>query len=169
MDVKVEVKRVVKALVREVSSRNKSKGNIKANKYKIGLFCIKVIPVFMFIIMWLHVGLLLFNINGPCADTIAGSALFPSIIILSISEMLNFCWLHKSMTIYSLVVDIFINYERYIGFGVLLLPLRILSFVSGIIVALLLLFNIKKFIYKCCTFNNIVYVEHYQEFTTQSN
>lgn len=32
--------------------------------YKIGLLSVKYLPVIMFLIMWVHVGLALFGING---------------------------------------------------------------------------------------------------------
>lgn len=54
--------------------------------YKIGLLALKYIPVIMFLIMWVHTGLSVFGINGPCADTVAGSAIIPSILILTISN-----------------------------------------------------------------------------------
>ena len=88
--------------------------------YKLGLLAIKLIPIIMFFIMWIHTGLLIIGINGPCADTIAGSAIIPSILILAISSLFKFCWLHKAFTIYSLCVDLGINYERLIGFGPIL-------------------------------------------------
>lgn len=71
----------------------------------------------MFMSMWVHTILLNFGINLPFAETIMGCALLPSILILSFSNVFNFCYIHKAMTIYSLIVDLCINIERYIGFG----------------------------------------------------
>ena len=88
--------------------------------YKLRILAIKYIPIIMFFIMWIHTGLLIIGINGPCADTIAGSAIIPSILILAISSLFKFCWLHKAFTIYSLCVDLSINYERLMGFGPIL-------------------------------------------------
>lgn len=53
--------------------------------YKMGLLALKYIPVIMFLIMWVHTGLSIVGVNGPFADTIAGSAIIPSILILTIS------------------------------------------------------------------------------------
>ena len=88
--------------------------------YKLGLLAIKYIPIVMFLIMWIHTGLLIVGVNGPCADIIAGSAIIPSLLILAVSRLFRFCWLHKLFTMYSLSVDLCINYERLIGFGLLL-------------------------------------------------
>ena len=143
---------------------------IKELDYKIGLLSIKLIPVAMFLIMWLHTGLLLFNIKLPIADTIAGSALFPSILILSISRMLKFCWIHKSLTIYSLLVDTCINYHRYIGFSNLLFYHRLMYFIVGLVLFIFLAFNFNKYLKGCVNLKSLVYyVRNYKEFTTQSN
>lgn len=122
---------------------------IRCIDYKIGLLALKYIPIIMFLIMWIHTGLLIFSISGPCADTIAGSAIIPSILILAISQMFKFCYIHKMLTIYSLVVDFCINFQRYIGFGIILYPMRVLLFIIGIIVFILLVTKFNKYRYKC--------------------
>lgn len=118
--------------------------------YKLGILAIKYIPVLMFLIMWLHTGLLILGIDGPCADTIAGSAIIPSILIFSMSHIFKFCYIHKLLTVYSLAVDLCINFQRLIGFGYLVEELRILMFIIGTILFFLLLLKFKKYRYKCC-------------------
>ena len=124
---------------------------ISCTDYKLGILIIKYIPIIMFLIMWIHTGLLIFGINGPCADTIAGSAIIPSILIFSMSHLFKFCYIHKLLTIYSLAVDLCINVQRYVGFGYILNICRIIMFVLGTILFFLLLFKFKKYRYKCCT------------------
>lgn len=104
--------------------------------------------------MWIHTGLLIIGINGPCADTIAGSAIIPSILILAISGLFKFCWLHKAFTIYSLCVDLCINYERLMGFGPILQPLRVAIFILGIVLFILLIVKFKKYKERCCVIKN---------------
>lgn len=123
--------------------------------YKLGLLAIKYIPIVMFLIMWIHTGLLIVGVNGPCADTIAGSAIIPSLLILAISRLFRFCWLHKLFTMYSLSVDLCINYERLIGFGMLLQPLRSLFFIIGTFLFILLIVKFNKYRKKCCSIKNI--------------
>lgn len=118
--------------------------------YKLGLLAIKFIPIIMFFIMWIHTGLLIIDINGPCADTIAGSAIIPSILILAMSSLFRFCWLHKLFTIYSLCVDLCINYERYMGFSFILQPFRVVVFIVGIILFILLIVKFEKYKERCC-------------------
>ena len=123
--------------------------------YKLGLLAIKYIPIVMFLIMWIHTGLLIVGVNGPCADTIAGSAIIPSLLILAISKLFRFCWLHKLFTMYSLSVDLCINYERLIGFGLLLQPIRSLLFIIGTFLFILLIVKFNKYRKKCCSIKNI--------------
>ena len=100
--------------------------------------------------MWIHTGLLILGINGPCADTIAGSAIIPSILIFSMSHIFKFCYIHKLLTVYSLAIDLCINFQRYIGFGCIVEEFRILMFIIGIILFFLLLVKFNKYRYKCC-------------------
>lgn len=123
---------------------------INYEEYKIGLIALKYIPVLMFVIMLMHTGFLIFGLNGPCADTIAGSAVIPSIIILAISNMFKFCYLHKLLTLYSLSIDLCINFQRYIGFGIYLHFVRYIMFIFGIIILCILIFKFNKYKTNCC-------------------
>ena len=127
---------------------------INCTDYKLGMLAIKYIPIIMFLIMWIHTGLLILGINGPCADVIAGSAIIPSILIFSMSNLFKFCYIHKLLTIYALAVDLCINFQRLIGFGYLVEELRTLMFIIGIILFFLLLLKFKKYRYKCCILRN---------------
>ena len=127
---------------------------INCTDYKLGILAIKYIPIIMFLIMWIHTGLLILGINGPCADVIAGSAIIPSILIFSMSHIFKFCYIHKLLTIYALAVDLCINFQRLIGFGYLVEELRILMFIIGTILFFLLLLKFKKYRYKCCILRN---------------
>ena len=122
--------------------------------YKLGMLAIKYIPIVMFLIMWIHTGLLILGINGPCADVIAGSAIIPSILIFSMSNLFKFCYIYRLLTIYALAVDLCINFQRLIGFGYLVEELRILMFMIGTILFFLLLLKFKKYRYKCCILRN---------------
>ena len=123
---------------------------INCTDYKLGMLAIKYVPIIMFLIMWIHTGLLILGINGSCADIIAGSAIIPSILIFSMSHVFKFCYIHKLLTVYSLCVDLCINFQRLIGFGNLIEEFRILMFIIGTILFFLLVFKFKKYIYKCC-------------------
>ena len=123
---------------------------INCTDYKLGILAIKYIPIIMFLIMWIHTGLLILGIDRPCSDVIAGSTIIPSILIFSMSNLFKFCYIHKLLTIYALAVDLCINFQRLIGFGYLVEELRILMFIIGTILFFLLLLKFKKYRYKCC-------------------
>ena len=123
---------------------------INCTDYKLGILAIKYIPIIMFLIMWIHTGLLILGIDGPCADVIAGSAIIPSILIFSMSHIFKFCYIHKLLTIYALAVDLCINFQRLIGFGYIVEEFRTLMFIIGTILFFLLLLKFKKYRYKCC-------------------
>lgn len=143
---------------------------LSTSDYKLVLFCIKYIPVIMFLIMFIHTGLLLMGINLGIADTIVGCAIIPSLLILSISKLLKFCWLHKSLTIYSLIVDLCVNWEKYIGFGDVVYPLRMLIFGIGVIFLGLLLVKLKSYNTKCVKGKRLLfYVRAYKETFIENN
>lgn len=79
------------------------------------------------------------------ADFMIGCAILPSLLILAVSSVFNFCIVHKSMTVYSMFVDLMINIERYIGFGAALLPVQITMSIIGIIILFFLFKKTKLF------------------------
>ena len=80
------------------------------------------------------------------ADSIVGCSILPSILIFALSDVFQFCWVHKSLTGYSLICDVLINSNRYIGLGALVIPLKTtLAVVGGVLfIALLCKSGIKK-------------------------
>lgn len=146
------------------------KEGIRLADYKLALLSIKYIPVVMFLIMWIHTGLLILGINLGVADTIAGCAVIPSILILSISRMLHFCYIHKLLTVYSLLIDLCINWNRYVGFGILLSPIRVFFFTIGTLLLIKLLLNFRKYTKNCVNINEFVkHVTAYKETTIKDN
>lgn len=108
-------------------------------EHKWALICLKFIPAIMFLSMWIYALCGLFGINLWIADTIMGCSLIPSVLILSLSQVFHFCTLHKSLTIYSLGVDVLINIERYVGFGSALFIVESIVVVIGLVLFILLL------------------------------
>lgn len=92
--------------------------------HKVAMLCLKYIPVVMFLLMWLYMTSAVFGIDLIIADSIVGCSILPSILIFALSDVFRFCWVHKSLTGYSLISDILINTNRYIGLGSLVLPLK---------------------------------------------
>lgn len=96
------------------------------------MICLKYIPVIMFLLMWLYMICSVFGLELIIADSIVGCSLLPSLLIFSLSEVFQFCWLHKSLTGYALVSDLIINTNRYIGLGPLVLPLKSIMATIGV-------------------------------------
>lgn len=107
--------------------------------HKTAMLCLKYIPVIMFLIMW---GYTIFAVLGwelIIADTIVGCSILPSILIFALCDVFKFCWIHKSLTAYSLLVDILINANRYIGLGVYVFLIKWVFVILGFILFILLI------------------------------
>lgn len=114
--------------------------------HKRAMLCLKYIPVIMFLLMWIYMVFAVVGAELIIADSIVGCSILPSILIFALSDVFQFCWIHKSLTAYSLLCDILININRYIGLGVLVIPLKTtLAIVGGILVIALF---IKQYINK---------------------
>ena len=99
--------------------------------HKVAMLCLKYIPVIMFILMWMYMGFAIVGAELVIADSIVGCSVFPSILIFALSDVFQFCWIHKSLTGYSLLCDLIINLNRYIGFGPWVIPIKTAMFIIG--------------------------------------
>lgn len=127
----------------------------KNNQYKIGLIALKYIPILMALSMFIHCILTLLGIKAFFAETIMGCSLFPSILILSLSSIFNFCYIHKCFTIYALIVDICINIDKYIGLEKIRVFLLHLMVLIGAALFILLIVRIKKYKYSCVSLKKL--------------
>lgn len=107
------------------------------DKLKSCILAIKYTPAIMASLMIAHTGLLILNIHLPIGDIIAGSAIIPSLLLLFLSNVFSFCWVHKGLILYSLLIDGCINFEKFIGFGKYLYIMRISMFYLGIFILLM--------------------------------
>lgn len=123
---------------------------IRSSKYRAGLLTLKYMPILMALIMYIHVILMRIGIYTQIATTIAGSAILPSILIFTMSSMLKFCYIHKTLTIYSLVVDLFTNLHFYFNLGLYGVYLLDILFFIGTGVFILLLNKLNMYNTKCC-------------------
>lgn len=119
-------------------------------EYKITLLCLKYIPVIMFLLMWFYMICAVFSITFPFSSAIAGCSVLPAILIFSLSSVFRFCWVHKTLTIYSFIADITINLNKYIfGFGTAILVFKWVMLIVGFIIFLMLLFKINRLTTAC--------------------
>lgn len=119
-------------------------------EHRGAIFCLKHIPVIMFVLMWFYTILALCGINLWIADTIVGCSILPSVLIFSLSKLFKFCWIHKAATVYSLTVDILINVDKYIGLSNLLIPIQALVCIIGLFLFIMLVIKMGwlKYIFK---------------------
>lgn len=110
---------------------------INTKKHKRGLLALKYAPIITALLMWCSLVFIQFDLIQPVVKTLAGSALIPSILILLISDMLEFCYIHKALTIYSLVVDIWINVNKFHYLGNFVPYVRIGFIIIGLVLFIL--------------------------------
>lgn len=114
--------------------------------HKIAMLCLKYIPVIMFLAMWGYTIFAVLGLDLIIADTIVGCSILPSILIFALSDVFHFCWVHKSLTGYSLLVDLLINTNKYIGLGALAIYLKTGMAIIGtlLFIALLIKWRFKN-------------------------
>lgn len=111
--------------------------------HRTAMLCLKYIPIIMFLLMWNYTIFAVFGWHLIIADTIVGCAILPSILIFALCDVFHFCWIHKSLTGYSLLVDLFITVNRYIGLGSLMIPIKTIFAVAGSILFIVLIIKLK--------------------------
>ena len=130
----------------------------KRQKYLLTLWMFKYYPVVGSFIMWLYVGLLTFDNHlifehNITSDSFIGMVcllfLMINFVLIFVSDILNFCWLHRAMFVYMGIVGSCISYEYFIGVGNLLLPSRVIVFILGIILLLYMILHWKVFNKSC--------------------
>lgn len=110
--------------------------------HKVAMLCLKYIPIIMFLLMWSYTIFAVFGWHLIIADSIVSCSILPSILIFALSDVFHFCWIHKAMTGYALCVDLFITMNRYVGLGVLLIPIKSIFVIAGAILFMLLIIKL---------------------------
>lgn len=130
----------------------------KRQKYLLTLWMFKYYPVVGSFLMWLYVGLLIFDNHlifehNITSDSFIGMAcllfLLINFVLIFVSDILKFCWLHRSMFAYMGLVGSCISYEYFIGFGRLLLLSRFVVFIVGLILLIYMIQHWKGFRRSC--------------------
>jgi len=67
--------------------------------------------------MYIHVILVLFAKPLFIAEMFAGCSILPAVIMYLIAHVLRFCWIHKSLIVYTALIDGCITYNRYFEFN----------------------------------------------------
>ena len=113
----------------------------KRQEYLLTLWMFKYYPVISSFIMWLYVGLLIFDNHlifehNITSDSFIGMVcllfLMINFVLIFVSDVLKFCWLHRALFTYMGLVGSCISYEYFLGFGNFLLLSRIVVFLVGL-------------------------------------
>lgn len=110
-----------------------------------------MVPVFA-LVMCLHCGLLLCGIDNAVCEVVLGLLVFH--VLWYSSKRIGLCSLHRLGLLYGYSVFFCCSFQRAVGFGPLLMPMRWLMFVLGIAVTAMFAKRIveikRKHNYKLC-------------------
>ena len=96
----------------------------KRQEYLLTLWMFKYYPVIGSFLMWLYVGLLIFDNHlifehNITSDSFIGIVcllfLMINFVLIFVSDVLKFCWLHRAIFVYMGLVGSCISYEYFIG------------------------------------------------------
>lgn len=121
-----------------------------AQSKRLALISIKYMPIIGAAVMVIHTGFLLCGIDLNLADNIATMQTLPAVTMLFVSHAFGFCWLHKSFTVYDLLVSLCIDYQREIGFASTMIEHRLGAFTTGIVLFTILFSHWRAYIRYCC-------------------
>lgn len=109
----------------------------------------KIYPPAGTLIMTLHAATLLMGGSLYIGQMLFSAALIPTIKDLLWSRALGFCWLHKAMLYYILVMGSCILFQRLFGFGIALLPMRWFMLLAGLFLLIMMAFKFNDYCYGC--------------------
>ncbi len=107
-----------------------------AKKIRIGLRTLKYFPMVIALVMLLHVATLVFDKATPTSkalvENVFSMPVAPAIGTIILSKHFGFCNLHRCLIGYSCCVTYCMAHQASVGFGELLLPLRLIMLFAGI-------------------------------------
>ncbi len=113
------------------------------------LLMFKIYPPAGTLIMTLHAATLLMGDSLYIGQMLFSAALIPTIKDLLWSRALGFCWIHKAMLYYILMMGSCILFQRLFGFGIALLPMRWFMLLAGLFLLIMMAFKFNDYCYGC--------------------
>lgn len=111
----------------------------KKTKHKIAFFAIKYYPPLATVMMVIHVMLLLMGFNYRFTEHATILAVLPTMVLYCVEVAFDFCWIHRLCLLYVIGVSACMQIQKYIGFGSLLFPARVIVLIIGIVIIMLFL------------------------------
>ena len=108
-------------------------------------------PPICTLILTIHVGFLLRGITIPFTECIVDSSIIGGLLMIISSTLFEMCKLHKMGIWYTILVTGCIDFQQWIGFGIMLTPVRLIAFIVGIILIILFILKYVRTHFKLCT------------------
>lgn len=103
------------------------------------------------LILAIHVGFLLVGITLPFTECLVDSSLLGGLLMVISSTLFDMCRLHKAGVWYTIATTACIEFQRWVGFGVMLTPMRWIMFIIGVILIILFILKYVRTRFKFCT------------------
>lgn len=110
---------------------------MKKDKYQIAIKLGKYLPIIVAFIMLIHVIMLCLGADERVGENML--VLLFAVMLYCYDRALNFCLLHRLLGVYGVAIDWCINFQRHVGFGSMLVPMRYVMLSVGIILFTLLI------------------------------
>lgn len=132
----------------------------RKQKIKLTLWLFKHFPVLGELLMMAYVAFLLHGYNLMVMENVTRDVFLSMLmclfvlingVLMFVSDILGFCWLHRAMFGYMALVGLCICYEQFVGFGDMLTPSRWLILGIGAVLNAYIITHWKK--YKECNKN----------------
>lgn len=102
-------------------------------------------PVVTALFMYAHSVLAVMDCGLSVADKVAGTSAIGGIVAFYASHDFGFCGTHKSLIVYTVMVDSFIWYNKYWGCGYALKPVQWFCAITGTLIFIKLFINRTQF------------------------
>lgn len=101
--------------------------------HRLSILLLKYVPMIGGFLMWVHVSLLLCNVQTSVFDSVVGYSIAPSITMMVWSKAFNFCPIHRCFVAYDTLVSGCIKWQTaFAGFGAALLYVRFMVWFIGL-------------------------------------
>ena len=101
--------------------------------HRLSIVLLKYVPMICGFLMWINVTLLFCNVKTSVFESVCGYTITPCVVTMVWSRAFNFCPIHQCFTLYNTVVTGCIKWQNaFIGFGSMLLIMRILVWLAGL-------------------------------------
>lgn len=103
----------------------------KSRIWKMSRVVIGFIPPTGALVMLIHCLLLTVGINVRLTEWVFDCSLFGFVAWIIVSLAYGFCWVHRAFITYGVLISFCIDFQRTVGFGIMLQPMHVTMVVLG--------------------------------------